>query len=365
MTTATHNLCAIVQYLKAHYEPQQVIYRREKLHSVCGFKEADITYLLTLLMLVRKPLYRLSNVPISGVDEFWRKWVIVDLYRLIDRQNGDEKLLPMFRKEQYLLGQEDLGSKAFQAIPIEKQSIYADICFPTLMNRADWTACGWCAHYGPLSSAWSHSSERCPWVDLTRLLELNCPSALLASITKKSEKRIDILREEHFGHKKRTKKRDCGPQLKLLRRSSCACFFVFKATLIFNYSRSLGLSSVAAYYWAIREVKAIPGFEHLVPEDFWLEINVFYWLRANGHFDESSEKGRDIPSEVFPEKLHAYCRGSQEEKLPKFSLRHLHFAVLPSMDTDLKLFITRLNQALFAEAPLLPVFYEYFCGDIK
>lgn len=364
MHTSTHNLCAIVQFLKAHYETNQVTFRNNKVHSVCGLKEADITYLLTLLMLVRKPLYRLSISSTSRTtNEFWQRWLINDLHRLIEKQNGDAKLLPMLIKEQYILSQEDLDGRAFQIISTD-HPVYAEICFSSLMDRKDWTAKGWCSHYDPFSEAWRKQSLLTRRVEWTSLLEMNCPSTLLAAMTKKSKKNIEMARQEFLHPQKRVRHRDCGPQLKLLSESRNACFFVFKASLIFKYCRSLGLSSVAAYYWAISEVKAISKFERHVPNGFWLEINVFYWLRANGYFDDLNIKDRGIGVDHFPKELRSYWSGCCKEKLPKFSLRHLNFSIKLSMEPDLKRFILRLNTSLENEEPLLPVFYDYLRGAL-
>lgn len=102
MNTSTHNLCAIAQYLKTKYQPHQVKFRKKEVHSVFDLREEDFKYLLTLLMLVRKPLYGLSLLPIADTDELWSKWLINDLCRLINNENGHKKISPMLRKEQYL-----------------------------------------------------------------------------------------------------------------------------------------------------------------------------------------------------------------------------------------------------------------------
>lgn len=364
MNTSTHNLCAIAQYLKTKYQPHQVKFRKKEVHSVFDLREEDFKYLLTLLMLVRKPLYGLSLMPIANTDEIWSRWLINDLCRLINNENGHKKILPMLRKEQYLLMNEDFDGKALQTLPVEKQIIYADICLKTLINRADWTAYGWHSHYSPFGDAWRHSDMVNDQAEWLRILELDCPSAILAKMADKSERTIEMLRTELLNTERLSQKRDCGPQYKLLKRSRKACFFVFKATLIFNYCRSLGFSTVAAYCWAIREVKDIPGFINLVPDDFWLEINVFYWLRANGAFEGLSENEKKCLVEKFPQRLRSYCEGCQKEKLPKFSLRYLNFIVMPNMEPDLKRLIVRLNESLANEKPLLPIFHDYFRGAL-
>lgn len=365
MNTPTHNLCAIVQYLKTKYLPHQVKFRKKEVHSVFDLREEDFKYLLTLLMLVRKPLYSLSLFPIADNDVVWMRWLINDLFLLINNKSAHKKISPMLRKEQYLLMREDFDGKTLQTIPEEKQFIYADICLKTLMNRADWTAYGWCSHYRRFSEACSDSNKTNDRAEWLHILELDCPSAMLAKMADKSERTIEMLRAELLDLERSSRRRDCGPQYKLLSRSPDACFFVFKASLIFEYCRSLGFSLVSAYCWAIREVKDIPGYINLVPDDFWLEINVFYWLRANGKIEGLSENEKKCLVKKFPQRLRSYCEGCQKEKLPKFSLRHLSFIVMPNMEPDLKRFIVRLNESLANEKPLLPIFHDYFRGVLS